>query len=181
MLPSATVWIQCLHIYIFFRTGNTVYKDALYFTHNPISRNMTNVCIENCDCFYTTNFVNTVILGKWRLSKEQLCHMLEFLFCKVPSSPYWSHLKIEGKPMKCWKLANQYQINIIINQKSFHLSVHFQGLGLYSIDNDLNLKEKLYSWLYPTIFIKIYLPCYQTILIKGEKIGTINFNNSCLL
>ena len=44
-----------------------------------VSMSITNGHVKNCDCIYATNFLNALALGKWRLSKEQLWHMLELL------------------------------------------------------------------------------------------------------
>lgn len=71
--------------------------------------------------------------------------------------------------------------NIIINQKPLHLCVQFKGLELYSTDNDLNLKEKLYPWLYPTRIHKNLSSLLPDHTNKREKIGRINFNKSCVL
>lgn len=59
--------------------------------------------------------------------------------------------------------------SIVINHKQVCLFIQFQGLGLYAIDNNLNLKENCIHGCIPPFFIKVPLPCYQNMLIKGKK------------
>lgn len=65
--------------------------------------------------------------------------------------------------------------DIIINLKQFSLSVQFQDLGLCYINNNLNVKEKLHPWLYPTLLHKSFSSLLPDYTNKREKIGRINF------